>query len=93
MSMSNETKMGASKMVVLPRRKFMLVLAVSISISAGVAIALNAFVAVKRGGEDVLPLILSDSFWVCVWSFLVGMAILAVIGMFVKGDPENEKTI
>ena len=93
MSMSNETKMGASKMVVLPRRKFMLVLAVSISISAGVAIALNAFVAVKRGGEDVLPLVLSDSFWVCVWSFLVGMAILAVIGMFVKGDPENEKTI
>lgn len=89
MSMSNETKMGASKMVVLPRRKFMLVLAVSISISAGVAIALNAFVAVKRGGEDVLPLILSDSFWVCVWSFLVGMAMLAVTGMFVKGDPEK----
>ena len=75
--------------VVLPQWKFMLVLAVSISISAGVAIALNAFVAVKRGGEDVLPLVLSDSFWVCVWSFLVGMAILAVIGMFVKGDPEK----
>lgn len=85
--------MGAGKMVVLLRRKFLLLLAVSMNIPAGVAIALNAFVAVKRGGEDVLPLVLSDSFWVCVWSFLVGMAILAVIGMFVKGDPENEKTI
>ena len=81
--------MGTSKMIVLPQWKFMLVLAVSISISAGVAIALNAFVAVKRGGEDVLPLVLSDSFWVCVWSFLIGMAILAVIGMFVKGDSEK----
>lgn len=78
-----------NRLVVLPRWKFMLVLAMSMSISAGVAIALNAFVAVKRGGEDVLPLVLSDSFWVCVWSFLVGMAILAVIGMFVKGDPET----
>ena len=79
--------------VVLPRWKFVLLLAVGISISAGVAIALNAFVAVKRGGEDVLPLVLSDSFWVCVWPFLVGMAMLAAIGMFMKGGPENEETI
>lgn len=53
--------MGAGKMVVLLRRKFLLLLAVSMNIPAGVAIALNAFVAVKRGGEDVLPLVLSDS--------------------------------
>ena len=81
------------RIVEISRWKFLLLLAVSMNIPAGVAIALNAFVAVKRGGEDVLPLVLSDSFWVCVWSFLVGMAILAVIGMFVKGDPDNEKTI
>ena len=79
----------SKRIVVMSQWKFMLLLAMGMSIPTGVAIALNAFVAVKRGGEDVLPLVLSDSFWVCVWSFLVGMAILAVIGMFVKGDPEK----
>ena len=85
--------MGASKMVILPRWKFLLLLAVSISIPAGAAIVLNAFVAVKRGGEDVLPLVLSECFWVCAWVFLAGMAVLVMAGMFVKGESANEKNL
>ena len=82
----------SKRIVVMSQWKFMLLLAMGMSIPTGVAIALNAFGAIKRGGEEVLPMVLSDSFWVGVWVFLVGMVVLTMTGMFVKGESENEKT-
>lgn len=82
--------MGISKMVVLSKWKFLLVLFVSMSVSAGVAMAMGFAVMLEKLGEASLPEVVAEFIWIGILVVLLQVVILTCTGFLLKDKVGKE---
>lgn len=82
--------METSKMVVLSRWKFLLILFVSMSVSAGVVMSMGFVVMLEKLGEASLPEVVAEFIWIGILVVLLQVVILTCTGFLLKDKVGKE---
>lgn len=82
--------METSKMVVLSRWKFLLILFVSMSVSAGVIVSMGFVVMLEKLGEASLPEVVAEFIWIGILIVLLQIIILTCTGFLLKDKGRKE---
>ena len=83
-------EIGDRRLAVLPKWKFLLVLFVSMSVSAGVAMAMGCSVMLEKLGAESLPEVVAEFVWIGVLVVLLQIIILTCTGFLLKDKVGKE---
>lgn len=77
-------EIGDRRLAVLPKWKFLLVLFVSMSVSAGVAMAMGCSVMLEKLGAESLPEVVAEFVWIGISVVLLQITIVTCTGFLLK---------